>query len=261
MKIPRIQAFEFNDNPRVPRFLRDSIVEILGLGLRLGNVLAPVGPVFMEFCQRAGVDEVLDLCSGTGEPAAILVNTLKRAGFCPPTFYISDLFPNREAMERSVSRHPDKLVAVPEPVDATDVPERLDRSGRCIINAFHHFRPELGAAILADCVAKRRPVFLAEGFNRRPAGFFPLLIPLVLAHYLNPFFAKRDRGLKLFFTYLVPAVSLLGTWDAVVSFLRTRTPEELFEMTRPISRGYVWEAREVPYPAGGANTVFFGIPE
>lgn len=260
MKIPRIQAFEFNDNPRVPRFIRESIVEILGMGLRIGRLLEPSAPAFMEFCERAGVEEVLDLCCGTGEPAAILVEALYRAGFDPPVFYLSDLFPNPSAMARAASRYPDKLVVIEEPVDATDVPEGLDRAGRSIVNAFHHFGPELASRILADCVAKKRPVFVAEGFHRKPGGFFPLLVPLILSHYLNPFVAPRDRGLKLFFTYVVPAISILGGWDAVVSFLRTRNPEELFEMVRPFSAGYAWEGREVPFPGGGRNTVFYGLP-
>lgn len=256
----RIQAFEFNELETTPRFIRDSIVEILGNGLKIGRVLKSVGPVFMNFCDRAGCSRVLDLCSGTGEPAGIFLESLKKSGFDPPRFVLSDLFPNQNAMAAVKARHPNHVEVLPSPVDATDVPEAVDCPARTIINAFHHFSDALAADILADCVAKRRAVFIVEGFQRRPAGFFPLFPPLVTAFHLNPFVTRRERALKLFFSFVVPAIAACGTWDAVVSFLRTRNREELLDLVRPLSQSYQWEFVDAPYPAGGRNGVFMGFP-
>jgi hypothetical protein len=115
----RLHAFEFNERPECPAFVRDAIVEALGTGLRWGRMYDAVGPVFAEFCARAGCTEVLDLCSGSGEPVSILLDALARSGVgtfgtgdqagspvAPPRFLLSDLFPNVAAMARVAARHP-----------------------------------------------------------------------------------------------------------------------------------------------------------
>ncbi len=256
----RIQAFEFNERPEVPRFVRDSIVEILGNGIRWGRVLENTGPVFMDFCSRAGCGAVLDLCSGTGEPAGTFLSAILKRSTTPPQFHLSDLFPNIEAMEQVRQRYPDRVRVVKRPVDATDVPADVDCQARTMINALHHFPPELVRKIMADCVKKDRAVFIVEGFQRKASRFFPLLPYFTASLYVSPFLARRDRSKKIFFSYVVPAIAGAGLWDAVVSLLRTHTKEELYGLVRPLGGDYEWEYREVPFFPGGRNLVFLGIP-
>ncbi len=255
--------FEFNELSLTPVFLRESIVEILGNGFRWGRVLEPAGPVFTEFCRRAGADRVLDLCSGTGEPVSMLVRGLVRHNQPVPRFHLSDLFPNVHAMQRVADQFPGKIEPVPEPVDATDVSPEVDCPARIIINAFHHFSPEVAAGILADAVNKRRAIFILEAFPRDPVRFGAAL-PFLVAGYLgNPLVAGQDRFKKMVFTYLLPLIGALGMWDAVVSCLRMHGEQELAGMAEQAGgeSGYAWEYREVPFSPGGRCTVFFGIPE
>ncbi len=256
----RIQAFEFNELPATPRFIRESIVEILGNGLSWGRVFSPVAPVFMEFCQKARADRVVDLCSGSGRPVSILLDAIKAQGMVPPQFVLTDLLPNPAAMEKTRARHPDSVRIIEKPVDATRVPADVDQPARTIINAFHHFNPELAFSILADTVARRRAVFIVEGFKRERGRFLPLMPALTASYLLSPFLAEKDRKKKIFFSYFLPLVSLCGGWDAVISFFRTRTEAELFEMAGRLHADYRWEYREAPYFPGGVNVVFFGIP-
>ena len=202
----RIQAFEFNERGDVPRFVRDSIVEILGNGLRWGRVLEAAGPAFLEFCGRARCDAVLDLCSGTGEPASTFLSSLPGDTTSLPDFYLSDLFPNVEAMDQVRARHPGKVRLITRPVDATNVPPEVDRPARTIINALHHFPPALAQKILADCVAKGRAVFVIEAMQRKPLHIFSLMPFFTAAFFANPFLCPRDRALKLFFSHVVPVI-------------------------------------------------------
>lgn len=255
----RIQAFEWNDLTACPRFLRETIVEALGNGLRLGRIFEGVGPVFAEFCRRAGCDSVLDLCSGSGEPVSILADALARQGLPAPRFVVSDLLPNVAAMERVAARHPGLVEVAREPVDATDVPPHLDRPARTIINALHHFPPELAARIVADSVAKRRALFVLEAFPRSLARMAATLPALTAAAAINPLVAPRDRALKALATWVTPATAILGLWDAVVSALRMHDEGELRAMAAGAA-DYDWEFREVPFFPRGRATVFFGIP-
>ena len=255
----RVHAFEFNDLPSCPRVVRESIVETLGLGFRWGRVLDGVGLVFADFCERARCASVLDLCSGSGEPVSILLDALARRGLPPPRFLLSDLYPDVAAMRRVADRHPGLVEVVGEPVDACDVPARHDQPARTIINALHHLPPPVAARLIADTVAKRRALFVVEGFPRslrRMAAAVPMLL---VAGAFNPLLAPRDRWLKLLCAWATPVVAVTGMWDAVVSALRMYDETELREMAAG-ARDYDWEYREVPYAPGGRAVVFWGIP-
>lgn len=256
----RVRSFEFNDTPGCPAFIRDSIVETLGLGLRWGRIYEGVGPVFAEFCERARVDTMLDLCSGSGEPASIFLGALERAGASPPRFVLSDLFPNVASMERVAARHPGRVDVVRQPVDATSVPAEVDQGARTVISAFHHFAPDLARGILADCVAKRRAVFIVEalaGDLRSLLSIIPVMVPAVLA---NPVHAGRDNALKALFTWALPVIPVLGFWDAVISDVRIYRERELRALVEPLGGDYSWEYREVPFFPGGRASCFYGVP-
>ncbi|MCO5165430.1 MAG: class I SAM-dependent methyltransferase [Planctomycetes bacterium] len=256
----RVHAFEFNERPECPRFLREAIVEALGTGLRWGRIYDGVGPVFAEFCARAGCDEVLDLCSGSGEPVSILLGALARAGVAAPRFVLSDLLPNVPAMEQVAARHPGRIEVVARPVDATAVPAEVDRPARTVISAFHHLPPDLARGLLADCVARRRAVFLLEALSGDLRGLLAILPAMTAAALATPLLTRRDRLKKALATWAVPVVPALGLWDAVVSDLRTYRADELRAMVAPLGGGYAWEHREVPFFPGGRATCFFGVP-
>jgi hypothetical protein len=256
----RIHAFEWNDTASSPAWLKESIVETLGRGLRWGRIYRGIGPVFAEFLRRVGTTSVLDLASGSGEPCTILIASLEQAGETTPSFVVSDLFPDVAALKEVAERHPGKIDVVAESVDATNVPEKIDRPARTIITAFHHFPPELAKRILADCVAKKRAVFIVEAFPRKVLRLLAVMPAMAVAAFANPFVAREHRAIKLVLTWLIPLIPLLGLWDAVVSVLRVHSESELRAMVEPLGGGFAWEYREVPFAPLGRATVFMGIP-
>jgi hypothetical protein len=255
----RIQAFEVNDTAFFPRFLRESIVETLGLGLRWGRIYDAVSPLFASFVERAGVSSVLDIGTGTGEPASILISALARAGLTAPRFVLSDLFPNHAALARVAARHPGQIEVVSTPVDATDVPAAVDQPARMVISAFHHFPPELARRLLADSVAKRRPIFILEGFPRQLRRAVSIIPIMAAAVFANPFLTSQDRFLKFLFTFLIPIIPLAGFFDAMVSIMRIHSESELRALVEPLG-GFTWEYHEVPFFPCGRAVVFLGIP-
>lgn len=256
----RLHAFEFNERPECPAFVRDAIVEALGTGLRWGRMYDAAGPIFAEFCARAGCDEVLDLCSGSGEPVSILLDALARTGTKAPRFVLSDLFPNVATMAGVASRHPGQVEVVGAPVDATDVPARVDRPARTVISAFHHFPPDLARRILADCVQKRRAVFVLEALRGDLRSLLSILPAMTAAMLVNPLVARRDRLKKALCTFALPVVPLTGLWDAVVSDLRIYDERALRALVEPLGGGFTWECREAEFFPGGKALCFYGIP-
>jgi hypothetical protein len=255
----RIHAFEFNDVAACPEFVRDSVVEILGHGLTALDFGEVIAPTFSRFVQQAQVSAVLDLASGTGVPARLICDALGEAA---PRFLLSDLFPNVPALRAAVAAHPTKLEACMTPVDATAVHADVAHDARTIINAFHHLRPSLAHAVLADAIAQRKAVFVYESFPpklRRLAATLPALAPGV---WLNPLRSRRAPALKGLFTYLLPLIPAVSLWDAVVSVLRIYSEPELRAMAQAAGgRDYHWSYQEVPYLRGAQAVVFIGIPK
>src|SRR5438067_6679500 len=192
MALPRLQLFEFNDSAWAPRALRDTIVESLSRALAWGHLLAGLVAPFEEFVERAGVDEVLDVCAGAGGPAHILVNEIRRAGRKPPRFILTDLHPQVAAWQAARAAFPDEISFVGTPVDATAIrPEVAGGRARVIINSFHHFSPTLAQRILADAVDGSAGVFIAEPFDRNPLRFASFVPVGLLALAANPILSGR----------------------------------------------------------------------
>ena len=259
--LPRAHLFEFNDRDWVPASLRDTIVETLSRSLDWGGFLRPLAPVIDDFLSASGTREVLDLCAGAGGPAVILSHEAERLGLRPPRFLMTDLFPRVPMWTDARAKRPQSIDFVAEPVDATRISPTLSEGrARIMVNAFHHFRPDLAGAILRDAVDNQAPIFISESFERNPTGAFPLIpigIPSLLA---TPLFSRRDRVAKAAWTWLTPIGLAAGTWDAIVSTLRIYSETDLRALVAPFGQSYQWTYGTYDYPFGGRGCYFHGLP-
>jgi polyphosphate kinase 2 len=241
--------------------LRDTIVETLSRSLDWGGFLRPLAPVIDDFLSASGTREVLDLCAGAGGPAIILSDEAERLGLSPPRFLMTDLFPRVPIWTEARQQHPQSIDFVAEPVDATCItPSLSEGRARIIVNAFHHFRPDLASAILRDAVDKQAPIFISESFERNPTGALPLIpigIPSLLA---TPLLSPGDRLAKAAWTWLTPIGLAAGAWDAIISTLRVYSEGDLRDLVAPFGRGYQWTYGTYDYPFGGRGCYFHGLP-
>ena len=262
MELPRVQAFELNDSAATPKFIRDIVIESLSRTLRWGHMLRGLVPPFQRFLAESGATEVLDLCAGAAGPASILAREMRDGGgIAPPRFLLTDLFPQLDAWEAARAEQPDRIDFVREPVDATRIPEALSEGrARIVINAFHHFPPEIAQAMLADAVRGSRGVFVSESFDRNPLRFLPLApagLPALLA---TPLLSKRDRLAKAAFTWLTPGALAVSAWDGIVSTLRVYSEADLRAMVAPLGDSFRWEYGTYRFAPFGKGTYFYGVP-
>jgi hypothetical protein len=182
---------------------------------------------------------------------------LAARGARPPKVLLSDRFPNIEALRRARDSMPGLIDFVPRPVDATAVPASLDGDMLTIINALHHFPPEIVWAILGNAVERGASVFVAEAFPRdllRASAYLPVLlcaIPTALAR------ARSQRLLKAAATatVLLPA----GAWDWLASALRIHEPRELIATAEELAPHYQWRHGAVPFGLWGKAVYLTGI--
>lgn len=255
----RAHLFEFNERPGVPAFIRETIVETLGTGLRWSGMGEIAGPAFAEFAAAAGASRVVDLCSGTGVPVSLLIRWLEAEGLGVPAFQLTDLFPHLEATAIVAAAHPG-VEAIDQPLDATAVPPELEHDARTLFNAFHHFPPEVARRILADAVEQERAIFVYEGFPRNPLRLTPTMPYMAASMMTHPLRTKEQRLPKALLTWLLPIIPAAGLWDAFASSMRVHDEDDLRAMVEPLNPAYRWEYREIPYSVGGLATAFWGIP-
>ncbi len=258
----RRHLFEFHERSGCPGFIRDSVVEALGRGLRWGNFAAIMGPAFEEFFQAAKPAHVLDLCSGSGQPTANLTKWLKQRDRPLPRFILSDLFPNLATLKTTRDEDPYALEFHAAPVNASKVPLGINHDARMLVNAFHHFDTEQAREILENCSSDKKAIFIFECSPRgcRRLMRLALSMPAVpLAILANPFLARRQKMLKFIFTYLCPLIPIAFTWDTIATNLRTYSEPEWNSLTKSIT-GYRWTYREYPFGKGARAVACFGVP-
>jgi SAM-dependent methyltransferase len=258
---PRLQLFEFNDSPRLHPAARDTIVESLSRALEWGRVLDGLVQPFSRFLDEAGTRELLDLGSGHGGPSRILAKALAREGRPPARFVLTDLHPRIEAWTASRAAFPDAVDFEPSPVDARSVPAALGRDrARTLVNVFHHFPPDVAAAVLEDAVRGSRGVFLAESFARDPLQCANIAVAGLPAIFANPLLTERHRLAKAALTYLTPVALAMTAWDGLVSTFRVYEERELYAMVAPFGARFRWTYGTFRYFPRGEGYFFHGVP-
>jgi len=209
--------------------------------------------------QHMGATSLLDLCSGGSGPIVRVADMLEQRGV-EVDARLTDLYPNLDKFEHTRRASGGRVDFVPEPVDATDVPADLD-GFRVLFNGFHHFRPPLATAILADAVRQRRGIAIFEQACRHPAAmaFVPALPATVMA--VTPFI-RPFRWSRLALTYAVPAVPAFTMWDGFASTWRVYSPDELRALVATLDApDYDWDIRRTYYrPSPVPVTTLIGVP-
>src|SRR5262249_54145464 len=124
----------------------------------------------------------------------------------------------------------------PDPMDAVPVD----------LLCFHHFDERNARRILEGAVAARAPIAIFEFTERTFARMWRLVCAPLLV-WLDVWHMRPRNASRLFWTYLLPVVPLIYTWDAVVSHLRTYSAKQMRALTAGLA-GHEWEIGTLPQP-------------
>ena len=249
----RLHLVELEDQPWVPRAIRDGATDLLDVLFARAGIYRPAAPTLAAFMETVGERRWLDLCSGGGGGALAMRAELAAQGSAPSSMTLTDRYPNVAAQQRVAGLGDAGVQYLPTPVDVLHgVPP--GPAIRTMFGALHHFRPAAVRTILHAAVAARAPlafvdVVASPALRKVPVLLAPiaalpnLLVLFVLALLLVPF-ARPFRWSRVLWTYLVPAIPTLFAWDGTVSALRAYTPEELLALARSVPDGerYRWSA-------------------
>lgn len=253
--LPRLQLFEFNDAPWAPKLLKETLIEALSRAIRWGRLMDGLVDPLAGCLEAAGSSKVLDLCAGAGGPAAVLSEAMAKRGH-DVHFLMTDLLPQVAEWQAACAAAPSRLAFVSEPVDAAAIPRELGEGRvRVIINALHHFPPQLARRVLRGACEDAPGVFIAESLVRNPLSFAAMAPAGVAALMASPVLA-RDRQLqRALLTWFSPIALAVSAWDGTVSSMRIYEPGELRAMVDDLP-GWTWTSGHYTHSAGRGRGVW-----
>jgi hypothetical protein len=237
----RLQLFEVLDQAWCPQAVRHGATDCLEAIISRADIYWPVQAEIFRAIRDCGAQRVVDLCSGGGGPWLSAGWRAALAQHAPLTVILTDKFPS-DALPARLGKD-STLSSVDFSVDAAQVPEAL--SGfRTIFSSFHHFPDSVAREVLGDAVRCGEGFAMAEVTSRTLRAFATILLMPVFAWVLTPCI-RPFRWSRLLLTYLVPLIPFVVLWDGLVSCCRTRTPEELVDLTSGFPQ-YEWMAGYAP---------------
>ncbi|GAB3828290.1 class I SAM-dependent methyltransferase [Pontibacter rugosus] len=257
----RLQLFELEDQPWFPHTIRQGMLDFLRFMITKLNAYEAALPLLQELLERTQQQHITDLCSGAGGGIAAIQQQLSERMGSTIGITLSDLYPNITAYQYLHHKSGGSIAYIPEPVNATAVPESV-AGVRTIFSSFHHFPPATAKAILQDAADKRAAIGIFEGARKSWLEMlllwlaFPFLI-LVVTPFIRPFKISR-----LFYTYIIPLIPLGIIWDGTVSLLRIYPPEQLQRMAEEVNvTDYTWRSGRAGAGVGKNVIYLIGYPK
>jgi hypothetical protein len=217
--------------------VRHGATDCLEAVISRADIYRPIQAEIFRAIADCGAGRVVDLCSGGGGPWLSPGWRAALAQHAPLTVVLTDKFPS-DVLPARLSAVP-SISCVDFSVDAASVPESL-RGFRTIFSSFHHFPDTIARDVLGDAVRCGDGFAMAEVTSRTLRAFATILLMPVFAWILTPRM-RPFRWSRLLLTYLIPAIPFVVLWDGLVSCVRTRTPQELLQLTSSFPQ-YEWMA-------------------
>ncbi len=257
MAIPRLHLFEFEDLKWLPNRFRRYITDLLAHQMKVLGIYDATVSKLEEVLTETGHDTLVDLCSGSGGPAPSVRAKVAASLGKDVRLILTDKYPNVEAFNSIKEPH---IIPLTQSVDATKVLLEL-KGVRTMFTAFHHFQPEQAKHILQDAVNAQMPIGIFEITERKPISLMTLIIAPITCLIFSLMVRPRRLG-RFFWTYLVPVIPFLYTWDGLISNFRTYTKQEWLEMTSQLSgKNFRWEVGELTSKFHIKVTYLIGYPE
>jgi hypothetical protein len=203
---------ELEDYDWFPPILRKYQMQNIGIQVELLGLYAQIVPLIGKILQQHKIQQITDLCSGSGFPAMYVH---KRLTHRPLTTILTDKFPQPFVAAQGI--HPEMLEL--DVLDFTPDSQTL----YTMFNAFHHFEPQEQAALVQKIMDAKSALVVVEVL--KPNLWNCLLVTLastlgvwVFFWWIRPFEWRR-----FLFTYLLP-INVLTVWlDGIISIFKSKS--------------------------------------
>lgn len=245
----RYHWFEWGDQRWLPNCWR------LGLLKQIRDdaeeLYRPLSQEIAELLRSTTLRSVIDLGSGLGGPWAQLKTDLQHLLDGRLEILFTDLTLPASSLK---NYHPRSVDFCGEDFEQNSL--------RTLFSGFHHLKPLEAESLLHRFAQRQHPVVIAEFTRRCPSHIWGMLLsPLRLWFGPQP---RDQTRWERFWTFFIPVIPLLYTWDGIVSHWRTYTIDEYSTMLRQVrtqTPDYEWHFRELDTSSPGMRlSLLIGRP-
>ncbi len=248
----RIHLFEFEDL-NIPQVFRNLLTDILGHFVKSG-LYDGIVPVIYKVLQEQQCDTIVDLCTGSGEPAILLKEKILQDYQLETQLILTDKFPNISKATNIINKR-ERATYLSESIDATVLPKNL-KGLRTLFASLHHFKADQVKGIFQDAVNNDQPIAVFEFTERTWIRAF-LMVPAILHMLIITPFIKPFSLTRIFWTYVIPVMPIIYFWDGLVSNLRTYTIDELHSIINTLDDNhFTWKINTVPTSTRQINVTY-----
>lgn len=241
MTCTRMHLFEFEDLSWLPNTFREAITDLLTYQISHFGIYNAAAPKIAEILQKTSQNSIFDLCSGSGGPAIGVQQEVSKILEKNIHLTLSDKYPNLKVFSQIKAPN---VRAIPESVDVIKAFPKAPGL-YTMFTAFHHFKPLQARAILQNAVDAKMPIAIFEITERKAQSLMTLLVAPLTCLYFT-LFLKPFKLSRFIWTYLLPIIPILYTWDGLISNLRSYTKDEWLKMTKELNDDdFIWETGEL----------------
>ena len=243
----RVQLFEFEDQRWFPDSFRIALTKLIivfhkmmGIGEILSNLIS-------DALKKTNARQIVDLGSGAGGSMEyVMENILSNDPKSNVKMVLTDLYPNKDAIESINQRKNSNLSYHSTPVDATQL-ELAPEGLKTMINCFHHMPKKQARQILESASKSKQAIIIYEmSENKLPLLLWWLFLPvsmvimILMVFFMTPFVKNLTFG-QVFFTYIRPLSPFFYAGDGQASMPRIYTPKDVEELLKGLQNAdYTW---------------------
>lgn len=255
-----MRLFEFGDLDCVPDLYHVYLRKYLVFFYKAFGYYNLWVPGFTNFVKKLKKKELMECCSGAGEPLQLIDARLDTNQVGSLSYLLSDIRPNPEIVDK-FNQEGLRFRYVSDSVDVTQDLEKFD-CPKIFINSFHHFTNEQVEKIFLNNFKRKNEIIILEYVSKSFLGFFSMLVGPIVVIFTLPFVVKlRHLPVMMVFTYILPLFPLMMLWDGIISCLHEYSESNLKAIVKKL--GYDLDVnvdvdfkRSVFYPAGVSVIAF-----
>jgi ubiquinone/menaquinone biosynthesis C-methylase UbiE len=205
---------ELEDFTWFPSLLRQYQLSYIGCVVKWLNIYKPIVPILKQMQTLPSINNIVDLCSGSGEPAIFLQ---QQTGNSYSTL-LTDKFPSQIISLPPIAYHPASI-------NALKINPKNDTL-YSMYNAFHHFSTKEQTQLIENIVQNNSSIIIVEILTPSIYSFASVLfagtlLQCIITPFIKPFSIKR-----LFFTYILPINIFTVVYDGIISVLRSKSSRQ-----------------------------------
>jgi hypothetical protein len=217
---------ELEDYNWFPQLFRHFQTAYIGSIITWTKFYKPLVPVVQHLLNENKINNIQDLCSGSGMPAVFMQQQL--SGDYKTT--LSDKFPVQSFTKTKnviyLKKETDVLLLKPE-----------HDTCYTMYNAFHHFTDSEQQQLLKSLQAANAPFVIAEILEPDFFTMIKIIFTTTVMQLLTAPFVKPFSLLRLLFTYIIPVNLITVTYDGVISVFKSKSAQQYQNLVNKTANG------------------------